>query len=359
MDEQQRRQKKIDDLRSRPKSAPPASAGQAVPDVAAFLEQLAEELTGWADHLGIEADYYDSRLEEGGSNDWGRALRDSIERKLLNPVVSALVAGGRTDLASDLRGRFDTIFADAQGYQDRLEAMEDQRRVHVEGLTARYRQAFPDDEHAARLWRLCQGPERVFTLWSEDGNPLDTPEQYAQAIDEAIRDELWGKQKARSEIQRRAHDVVEHLKIIAASVESEVVGAQVNAGPPSLPDSARAAGPKAKKGRGKWPKTRTQPEVAKYLSEHMEEYNRLVPQCLDPNKPNIKDFKARFGPQAIADKIGDGCQRQNVERTETYIDKIKPALNGKPPKGWKPPAEPDSAFADDIANMRRQAEGGE
>lgn len=73
MDEEQRRQKKIDDLRSRPDSAPPASAGQAVPDVAAFLEQLAEELAGWADHLGIEADYYDSRIEEGDSNDWASA----------------------------------------------------------------------------------------------------------------------------------------------------------------------------------------------------------------------------------------------------------------------------------------------
>jgi hypothetical protein len=223
MDEQQRRQKKIDDLRSRPDNAPPVSAGQAVPDVAAFLEQLVEELTGWADHVGIEAHYYDSRIEEGGSNDWGRALRDSIERKLVNPVLSSLVARGRADLAGDLRSRFDAFFGDAQGYQDRLEALEDQRRVHVEGLTARYRQSFPEDENAARLWGLCRGPERTFTLWGEDGNPLDTPEQYAHAIDEAMRDELWGKQKARSGIQRRATDLAEHLKIIAADMAAELL----------------------------------------------------------------------------------------------------------------------------------------
>ena len=341
MDEQQRRQKKIDDLRSRPDSAPPASAGQAVPNVAAFLEQLAEELTGWADHLGIGAAYYDSRLEEGGSNDWGRALRDSIERKLLNPVVSALVAGGRTDMARDLRGRFDTIFADAQGYQDRLEALEDQRRVHVEGLTARYRQAFPEDEHAARLWRLCQGPERVFTLWSEDGNPLDTPEQYAQAIDEAMRDELWGKQKARSEIQRRATDLAEHLKIIAAGMATEA--------PSPVTET------KKPKQRGRWPVTRTQPEVARYLSELKAKYDKLVPLCLQGDKKAHKEFKKFFGSEAVARAIGDDCYGQAVQNTETYKKLLQPVIQNRPPEGWEPAQQDDGAFADDIANMRRQA----
>jgi len=359
MDEQRRRQEKINDLRARPKSAPPASAGQAVRNVAAFLDQLAEELTGWADHLGTEAHYYNSRIEEGGSNEWGHVLRDEIERKLLDPVLSALVTCGRADLAGDLGSRFDAFFADAQGYQDRLEALEDQRRVHVEGLTTRYRQAFPEDEHATRLWELCRGPERTFALWGEDGNALDTPEQFAEAIDKAMRDELWGKQRVRAEVQWLAKDLAEHVSIIAASLESGAMGAQAKPAAPALPDSA-GAGPKAKKGRGKWPKERTQPEVAKYLSEHMEDYNGLVPLCLDPNKPEcVKEFKDRFGPTKIAKEIGDGCYKQAVELTETYIDQIQPVIQGKPPKGWKPPAEPDSAFADDIANMRRQAEGRE
>jgi len=341
MDEQQRRQKKIDDLRSRPDSAPPVGAEHAVPDVAVLLEQLAEELAGWADHLGIEAHYYDSRIEEGGSNDWGRALRDSIERKLLNPVVSALVARGRANLASDLQSRFDTLFTDAQSYQDRLEALEDQRRVHVEGLTARYRQAFPEDEHATRLWALCRGPERTFTLWGEDGNPLDTPKQYAQAIDQAMRDEKWGKQKARSEIQRRARDVVEHLKIIAASVAAET------------PSPAKDAN-KTKK-RGRWPETRTQPEVARYLSERKPEYNRLVPLCLQGDKKAHKEFNKFFGPTAIARDLGDDCRAQNVSKTETYKKQIKPVIHSRPPEGWEPAEQDDAPFADDIANMRRQA----
>lgn len=340
MDEQQRRQKKIDDLRPRPDSDPPGKAEHAVPDVVAFLEQLAEELTGWVDHLGIEA-RYDPRIEEGGSNDWGRTLRDSIERKLLNPVVSALVARGRADLAGDLQGRFDALFAGVQGYQDRLEALEDQRRVHVEGLTARYRQAFPEDEHAARLWGLCRGPERTFMLWCEDGNPLDTPEQYAQAIDEAMRDELWGKQKALSEIQRRVHDVVEHLKIIAAGTAVE------------SPSSAKEAN-KPKK-RGRWPETRTQPEVARYLSERKPKYDAIVPLCLQGDKKAHKEFKKFFGPTAIALAIGDGCKTQNVSKTETYRKQIQPVLHSRPPEGWEPVQQDDGAFADDIANMRRQA----
>lgn len=341
MDEQQRRQKKIDDLRSRPDSTQPAGAEQAVPDVAAFLEQLAEELTGWADHLGIEAHYYDSRIEEGGSNDWGRALRDSIERKLLNPVVSALVARGRADLAGDLRCRFDSLLADAQGYQDRLEALEDQRRVHVEGLTARYGQAFPEDEHAARLWGLCRGPERTFTLWGEDGNPLDTPEQYAHAIDEAMRDELWGKQKARSEIQRRAHDLAEHLNIIAASLAAETPSAAKESSKP--------------KKRGRWPETRTQPEVARYLSERKPKYDALVPLCLQGDKKAHKEFNKFFGPTAIARDLGDDCRAQNVSKTETYKKQIKPVIHSRPPEGWEPAEQDDAPFADDIANMRRQA----
>lgn len=341
MDEQQRRQQKIDDLRSRPDSAPPVSAGMAVPDVTAFLEQLAEELAGWADHLGIEASYYDSRIEEGGSNDWGRALRDSVERKLLNPVASALAKRGRADLANDLRSRFDALFADAQGYQDRLEALEDQRRVHVEGLTARYLQAFLEDEHAARLWGLCRGPDRTFTLWGEDGNPLDTPEQYAHAIDEAMRDELWGKQKARSEIQRRAHDLAEHLKIIAASVAAEA------------PSPAKET--KRPKQRGRWPETRTQPEVARYLSERKAKYDKLVPLCLQGDKKAHREFKKFFGSEAVARGIGDGCYGQAVQNTETYKKLLQPVIQSRPPEGWQPAQQDDGAFADDIANMRRQA----
>lgn len=341
MDEQQRRQKKIDDLRSRPDSAPPASAGEAVPDVAAFLEQLAEDLAGWADHLGIEADYYDSRIEEGGSNDWGRALRDSIERKLVNPVLSSLVARGRAHLAGDLRSRFDAFFGDAQGYQDRLEALEDQRRVHVEGLTARYRQSFPEDENAARLWGLCRGPERTFTLWGEDGNPLDTPEQYAHAIDEAMRDELWGKQKARSGIQRRATDLAEHLKIIAADMAAET------------PSPAKET--KKPKQRGRWPVTRTQPEVARYLSERRAKYDKLVPLCLQGNKKAHKEFKKFFGSEAVARALGDDCYGQAVQNTETYKKLLQPVIQNRPPEGWEPAQQDDGAFADDIANMRRQA----
>ena len=341
MDEQRSRQDKIDDLRSRSQGAPTSGAGRIVPDVAAFLEQLAEELTCWADQLGVEAQYYDSRIEEGGSNDWGRSLRDSTERGLLNPVLSALVARGRGDLAGDLRSRFEALFVDAHGYQDRLEALEDQRRVHVEGLTARYRQAFPDDEHGARLCGLCRGFERAFTLWGEHGNPLDTPEQYAEAIDQAMRDELWGKQKARSEIQRRARDLAEHMKIVAAGLATETASAAQDADKP--------------KKRGRWPETRTQPEVARYLSERKAKYDALVPLCLQGDKKAHKEFRKFFGSTAIARAIGDGCYAQAVSNTETYEKRIQPVIQSCPPEGWEPVAQEDEPFADDIANMRRQA----
>ncbi len=212
--------------------------------------------------------------------------------------------------------------------------------MHVEGLTARYRQASPEDEHATRLWALCRGPERTFTLWGEDGNPLDTPEQFAEAIDEAIRDELWGKQKARSEIQRRARDLAEHLKTVLASVAAETLSPVKQTKKP--------------KKRGRWPETRTQPEVARYLSERKAKYDKLVPLCLQGDKKAHREFNKFFGPTAIARDLGDDCRPQNVSKTETYKKLLQPVIQNRPPEGWEPVQQDDGAFAD-IANMRRQA----
>jgi len=46
-------------------------AGHFVPDLVAVYQELADSLRGWAKALGVEAEYCDARLEEGGSNAWG------------------------------------------------------------------------------------------------------------------------------------------------------------------------------------------------------------------------------------------------------------------------------------------------
>ncbi|NQU74994.1 MAG: hypothetical protein HQ546_01610, partial [Planctomycetes bacterium] len=107
------------------------------------------------------------------------------------------------------------------------------------------------------------------------------------------------------------------------------------------------------KRHGLWSVERTQPEVARYLSEQLVKYNELVPRCLAGDPPAIIQFRDTFGPTAIANAIGDGCKKQNVVKTQTYKDKIKPVLIGRPPKDWRPPARDDSEIARHKDIMRK------
>ncbi|MBN2584948.1 MAG: hypothetical protein JXL80_17930 [Planctomycetes bacterium] len=314
-----------------PKKKPPSDAA----NLADLYGNLLGLIRQWADSLGLEAEYYDQRHEEGGSNDWGGVLRRSTE-DTLKTTLSLLAAAGRIDLAKDLGQRFEELFALGQGYQERLEALDDQRQVHVDGLVAQYRQQFGEDPAAeAELWARCRGIQRTWTLWA-DGNPLETVEQFAEAIDKAFWEEQGGKLKARAQVQRVAKDLAEHLDVLAS------VSAPAN----------RTTG---KRRRGDWPVPRTQPEVARYLSERKAKYDALVPRCLQGDKEGHKAFKRFFGPTAIARALGDGCYGQAVCNTPTYKEQIQPVIQSCPPKGWKPVAEDDASFADDIANMRRQA----
>jgi len=60
-------------------------------------------------------------------------------------AVSLLTAHGKVDVAADLRQRFDCLYAQGQAYQQRMEALEDQRRSHVERRVTQYRRKFDDD----------------------------------------------------------------------------------------------------------------------------------------------------------------------------------------------------------------------
>ena len=122
-------------------------------------------------------------------------------------------------------------------------------------------------------------------------------------------------------------------------------------------EEGQVDGEATKQRRGRWPRERTQREVAKYLSERTAKYNELVPPCLAGNPEARRNFLGLFGPKAIADAIGDGCKRQNVGLTQAYRDRIKRVLGGKRPKDWTPPEQDDSDFDNDITNMRTQAGG--
>ncbi len=96
---------------------------------------------------------------------------------------------------------------------------------------------------------------------------------------------------------------------------------------------------KSRKGRGRWPETRTQPAVAQYLSEHAGLYDELVPLVLLGNAEASKKFKAHFGATAIARAITsksgggteDSCGKPQVQKTAAYRAAVPPLLK-KPPE---------------------------
>lgn len=183
-----------------------------VPELAALHEDLACELRAWADSLGTEAEHSDPVLEERGSNDWGGQLRKGTH-DWLKATRSLLTAHGRADVANDLRDRFDSMYQLADAYQQALESLEDEARVHVQALVSRFREKFGPDREA-ELWGHCKGIQRVWTFWL-DGNPLETVEQFAEAVDECHRREDGSKRRRLAEVKREAVDLAEHIELLA------------------------------------------------------------------------------------------------------------------------------------------------
>ena len=208
-----------------------------VPQLDAVLEALADEIDGWADGLGIELTYTDPVLDERGENEWAARLRKSTDWAR-RTAVSLLTAQGKTDLLVDVKHRVDEVLAAADAYEQRLEAMEDQRRVHVEGIVARYRKMHGDeDPDAARLAGLCQGIKRVWTF-GFDASEMETPDEFAEAIDRAWLEEDGAKRKAQAEMQRHARELAEHLRLLA-SAEAQMAAQQA---PPAEKPAAQEAG---------------------------------------------------------------------------------------------------------------------
>lgn len=189
-----------------------------LPDLLSLLRELAENAVAWSNSLELKAYRYDSQLEEGGSNDWGRRLDEAVG-KIAKKIVSILTVSGRRDLGLDLAQRYESLLEQAHGYQRRLETLEDQRRAQVAGLVTQYNRKFNDDHDHSRLHHLCQGVQRVWTL--RDGqNLLERVDDFAEAIDKASWHEQDVKLKARAETQGAALDFAEHIEILIAATES-------------------------------------------------------------------------------------------------------------------------------------------
>ena len=201
----------------------------------AVYQDLAEAIADWAATLGTDTTYRDPVLEESGENPWADTLRQSCDRAL-RTARTLLTAQGRTDQANDLQRRTTELFEAAEGYEQRLGALEDQRRVRIEGITAQYRAAFgAEDPDALGLRHLCQGIQRHWTLRMDDPAP-QTPEAWAEAMDRAWFEEHGAKGRARAQMQRRARDLEEHLRLLADLECSS----EEPAPPPSPPLPAQA-----------------------------------------------------------------------------------------------------------------------
>lgn len=183
-----------------------------IPQLDAVLESVVEDIEGWADSLGIELRYMYAMIEESGQHEWAADLAKQVDWAA-RTAETLLRARGKADLALDLKQRVDALCAAAEGYEQRLDALEDQCQVHVEGVVARYRQTFEDDPDAVRLMRLCQGIQRIWTLNSEGYTPK-TPEDFAEAIDWTYYEMDGAKRRAQIEVRRQAGELAEYLTAI-------------------------------------------------------------------------------------------------------------------------------------------------
>ena len=190
-----------------------------IPTLDAVYEALAEAIEGWADGLGIQTEYFDPIHEEGGRQEWTESLRSSCNWAL-RTALSLLAARGGASQAEDLNRRMEALYEAADGYEQRLDALEDQRGVHIEGLVAQYRKAFGDeDPDGARLGQLCQGKERIWTFKLEDSLP-ETPAEFAEAIDRARFTEDGAKRRAQAEMKGLTAALGEHFRLLAG-IEAE------------------------------------------------------------------------------------------------------------------------------------------
>ena len=114
--------------------------------------------------------------------------------------------------------------------------------------------------------------------------------------------------------------------------------------------------------RGEWPVTRTEREVARYLSERMQPYWQLGQACLDGKRGAVDRFQKVFGPTAIADGINQSldvvekaqrCKKQDVLRTSAYEARVQPLTRTPPcrPEGWRTSEDTDSGAQDILEDI--------
>jgi len=108
---------------------------------------------------------------------------------------------------------------------------------------------------------------------------------------------------------------------------------------------------------GGWTAARVDVKIGEYIKNRTPLYKELWPRCVAGEKEALIQFRAVFGPSAIAAKLGGGLRKGTVGKAPTYIRLIKPVLNGKQPVGVELPDDDDGTCNDIIANMRRQAGG--
>jgi len=122
-------------------------------------------------------------------------------------------------------------------------------------------------------------------------------------------------------------------------------------------DATEDVGKVDKESQCKWPKSRVEKGVLKYLKKNNSEYERLVPDCLNGLPETTRQFRELFGPTAIAEALGDHCTKQHVSKCDVYRNEIRPVLAKPPtaPKNWQPPDLGSSPFNGSMMILREWA----
>lgn len=115
----------------------------------------------------------------------------------------------------------------------------------------------------------------------------------------------------------------------------------------------------------------TERRLQRYLRDRDAQYQRLVEAIIKGDTSALRRFKDEFGPTAFARFVtgetgGDHAEfkrnKTAVQHVQTYLDRIKPVLRGRPPKDWERGKDGDAKPGDAeinafLDNIQRQARG--
>jgi hypothetical protein len=310
-----------DMIGSGPRTKHPDEIGEGWHPGRDFIDPLADELEEWR------------RASEGDGFDYTEPT--TLDR--LTYIIAGIVVGGpgsdpQAAAWRRARARFD--MRGPAGFRDRFAKRVKGVWKKIESLERRLKDWQPADDSSDED---DDGSLNEHTAFEFTGFLVTVIEPFIADLRNWSRElkELFPLPKETPALGNEPTGTARNHEAAATTTETK---------PRGKGELKTAAKHKPRKGRGKWPKTRTDPAVAQYLSENTNLLNELVPLVLQGDAEGFKRFKAIFGATAIARAITkkagvdqeDICKKSHVQKTETYRHYVSKLFKRPPerPVSW-------------------------